>query len=140
MKTKLAALLAAGLAFAGCHSNTVNSVENAQKDGQRSMIADQRVVTDSKLSREVSVIGANTAMTPGGVLKAQVELVNRTKSLTRFAYRFEWFDANGMQINNVLSGALIPDQIEGGESKFISALAPTPACKDFRLKLMKVDN
>ena len=134
MKTKIAALFAVALAVAGCH-DTMNSVENAQKEGQRAMISDLRVITDSKLNRTVSVVGLNTVMTPGDVLKVQVELVNRKKSLTRFAYRFEWFDINGMQIESVMSAA-IPDQIEGGESKFISGVAPSPACKDFRLKLI----
>jgi len=142
MKTKLAGLfaIAAALAVAGCHSNTVNSVENAQKSGQRTMLADQRVITDTQLARSVSVFGVSTAMTPGGVLKVQVELANRTKSLVRFAYRFEWFDANGMQVDNVMSATVVPDQIEGGEGKFISAVAPNSASKDFRLKLLKVDN
>ena len=135
MKTKLVVIGAAALAMVGCH-NPMNSVENAQKEGQRNMIADQRVVNDTGLNKAVSVVGVNTAMTPGGVLKVQVELLNRTKSLHRFNYRFEWFDANGMQINSVMT-AVIADQIEGGESKFISAIAPTPACKDFRLKLLE---
>lgn len=135
MKTKLAGLFAIVLAVAGCH-NPINSVENAQKEGQRNMVADQRVVTDTGLNKSVSVVGINTAMTPGGVLKVQAELLNRTKSFHRFSYRFEWFDANGMQINTVTS-SVIADQIEGGESKFISAIAPTPACKDFRLKLLE---
>jgi uncharacterized protein YcfL len=135
MKTTFIALFAVVLAVAGC-KNPINSVENAQKEGQRNMIADQRVVSDSGLNKSVSVVGVNTAMTPGGVLKVQVELLNRTKSFHRFSYRFEWFDANGMQINNTLS-AVIADQIEGRESKFISAIAPNPACKDFRLKLLE---
>jgi uncharacterized protein YcfL len=138
MKTKLAALIAAVLAAAGCHTNTVNSVENAQKSGQRYMIPDQRVVTDMSLNHKVSVVGVNTAMTAGNVLKVQVELLNESRKLTRFAYTFEWFDAKGMQINNVTS-ATIADQIEGRESKFISGVAPTPACTDFRLKLIKVN-
>lgn len=138
MKTKLAALFVAALTVAGCHTNTVNSVENAQKSGQRYMIPDQRVITDISLSHKVSVVGVNTAMTPGNVLKVQVELLNQTRKLTRFAYTFEWFDANGMQINNVTS-ATIADQIEGRESRFISAVAPDPACTDFRLKLIKVN-
>jgi len=135
MKTKLAALFVVALALGGCH-NPINSVENAQKEGQRTMISDQRVVTDSGLNKSVSVVGINTAMTPGGVLKVQAELLNRTKSFHRFSYKFEWFDQNGMQLTTVLS-ATIADQIEGGESKFISAIAPTPACKDFRLKLLE---
>lgn len=134
MKKRFAGLCLIVLAVAGCHS-TVNSVENAQKQGQRTMIADQRVITDSALDRSVSIVGVNTAMTPGGLLKVQVELQNRTWSPQNFNYRFEWFDINGMQINNVMS-ALIPDRIEGGESKFISAVAPNMDCKDFRLKLI----
>ena len=138
MKTKFAALFVAALTVAGCHTTTVNSVENAQKSGQRYMIPDQRVVTDLSLNRKVSVVGVNTAMTPGNVLKVQVELLNEGSKLQRFVYTFEWFDANGMQINNVTS-ATIADQIEGRESKFISAVAPTPACTDFRLKLIKAN-
>jgi uncharacterized protein YcfL len=137
MKTKLAVLFVVTLVAAGCHS-TVNSVENAQKTGQPNMIPDQRVVTDMSLNRKVSVFGVNTAMTPGGVLRVQAQVVNRTKSLQRFTYRFDWFDANGMQINNV-SSATIADQIDGGETKFISGVAPTPACKDFKLQMIKID-
>ena len=139
MKTKFTALLALALGVAGCSHTPVNSVENAQKTGQRYMIPDQRVVIDQSLNRSVNVVGVNTALTAGDVLKVQVELLNRTRSLQRFAYTFEWFDATGMQINNALS-ATTADQIEGGESKFISGIAPNPACKDFRLKLIKVDN
>jgi uncharacterized protein YcfL len=137
MKTKIfLPLIGIGLlALTGC-TTTVNSVENAQKSGQREMVADQRAITDSSLKKKVSIVGVNTSMTPGGLLKVQVELQNRTRSLQRFNYRFEWFDANGMQVNNVTS-ALLPDQIEGLEDKFISGVAPTPNCKDFRVKFIE---
>lgn len=129
--------LAAVLAVV-CGCTTVNSVENANKEGQRNMVSDARVITDTVLNRRVSVVGVNTAMTPGGLLKVQVELQNRTRSLHRFLYRFEWFDANGMQVNNVIS-AQIPDQIEGGETKMISSIAPTPNCKNFRVKFIAAE-
>jgi uncharacterized protein YcfL len=135
MKTKLAALAGLMLALAGCH-NSMNMVENAQKSGQRNLVADQRVITDMGLGNAVSLVGVNTAMTPGGFLKVQVELLNRTRSLHPFTYQFEWFDADGMQVNAGLS-PVVADQIAGGESKFISAIAPTMACKDFRLKLQE---
>src|ERR1039458_4702126 len=96
MKTsKLFFLLLAGgaLALSGC--TTVNSVENADKQGQRQMVTDQRAITDASLDRKVSIVGVNQSMTPDGLLKVQVELQNRTRSLQRFNYRFEWFDANG---------------------------------------------
>ena len=141
MKTNIFLPLAAAgfvaglLAVSGCKTS-VNSVENAQKTGQRSMVADQRAVTDTGLAKKVSIVGVNTAITPGGFLQVQVELLNTTRSLARFNYRFEWFDANGMQLTTVAS-AVIADQIQGGEDKFISAVAPTPACKDFRVKLIE---
>jgi uncharacterized protein YcfL len=139
MKTRILLPLgfAAGLiVLSGC--TTVNSVENADKEGQRNMIADTRAVTDASLNRKVNIVGVNTSMTPGGLLKVQVELQNRTRSLQRFLYHFEWFDASGMQVNNVLS-ASIPEQIEGQEDKFISGIAPTPNCKDFRVKFIEAN-
>jgi uncharacterized protein YcfL len=123
------------LAVSGCKTS-VNSVENAQKTGQRSMVADQRAITDGSLKKKVSIVGVNSAMTPGGFLKVQVELLNTTRSLQRFSYHFEWFDAAGMQIT-MLTTVEIPDQIQGGEDKFISSMAPTPACRDFRVKFIE---
>ena len=138
MKKTLYQLIAAGLLVigAGFSTNSMNSVENAQQEGQRHMVADQRIVSDASLNNKISVVGVNSAMTPGGMLKVQVELLNKTKSLQTFNYCFEWFDTNGMQIT-YLSMAVIPTVIEGGESKFIQTVAPTPACKDFRLKLIE---
>ncbi len=125
------------LAMTGC-GTTVNSVENAQKEGQRNMVADQRVISDPGLNRHVNIVGVNTAMTPGGLLSVQVELENRSRSQHRFNYQFEWFDANGMQVSSIIS-AVTPAQIEGKESKYVSSIAPTPGCKDFRLKLIDAD-
>jgi len=133
----LSFVLAAGaLALNGC--STVNSVENAQREGQRNMISDQRVITDAGLNRKVAIVGVNSAMTPGGLLKVQVEVENHTHSPQRFLYHFEWFDANGMQVNNIVS-ASVPEQIEGKESKFIYSIAPNPSCRDFRVKFIEAD-
>ena len=139
MKTRILLPLGfvAGLiVLAGC--TTVNTVENADKAGQRNMVADTRAVTDASLNRKVNIVGVNTSMTPGGLLKVQVELQNRTRSLQRFLYHFEWFDSNGMQVNSLLSASL-PDQIEGQENKFISGIAPNPNCKDFRIKFIEAN-
>jgi uncharacterized protein YcfL len=125
---------AALLASSGC--TTVNSVENVQKNGQPQMVADERVITDPSLDRKVSIVSVNQARTPGGLLKVQVELHNGTRSLQHFMYHFEWFDAAGMQVNNVLSTP-IPDQLEGEENKSIFGLAPRPDCTDFRVKFIE---
>ena len=119
------------LLLAGCGG--INTVENAQKEGLRQMVTDQRVINDVSLARKVAIVGVKSAMTPGGLLKVQVEVENQTASRRRFGYRFEWFDANGMQVANVLS-ATIPEQLEGKESKFIYSIAPNADCRDFRVK------
>ena len=140
MKTsKLFLLAVAGsaLVFAGC-TTTVNSVENGQKEGQRNMVTDQRVITDGSLNRKVAIVGVNTAMTAGGLLKVQVEVENHTRVLQRFLYRFEWFDADGMEVRNILS-ANVPEQIEGKESKMIYSIAPNPSCRDFRVKFIEAN-
>jgi uncharacterized protein YcfL len=136
MKTGIYLTLAGALLLtvSGCKTS-VNSVENAQKTGQRQMVSDQRAVTDKKLYNRVSIVGVNSAMTPGGFLKVQIELLNNTRSPQQFSYHFEWFDANGMQITT-LAPVEVPDQIQGGEDKFISSLAPTAECRDFRVKFI----
>jgi len=132
-------ILAVGaVALAGCSTPTVNSVENTQKVGQPYVINDTRVITDTSLAKSVAIVNVNTITTPAGFLKVQVQLKNRTYSPARYLYHFEWFDINGMQVNNIVS-ASIPDQIEGGETKFISGIAPNPDCKDFRLKFIAAD-
>lgn len=137
MKTKIATLLLAAVAFAGCESSpSVNTVQNAQTVGRPNYIQDRRIITDKPFSHAVAVIALNTAMTSGDLLKVQVELLNRTGSIQRYSYSFEWFDVNGMQVDGSLT-TVNPDQINPGESKFISAVAPSPACRDFRLKLLR---
>src|SRR5208283_361110 len=138
MKTGIFPALAGALlvVVSGCKTS-MNSVENAQKTGQRQMVADQRAVTDKSLANRVSIVGVNSAMTPGGFLKVQIELLNNTRSPQRFSYHFEWFDASGMQITT-LAPDEVSDEIQGGEDMFISGLAPTPECRDFRVKFIKI--
>ena len=126
---------ALALAVTGC-GTPVNSVENAQKEGQRNMVADQRVISDPGLNRHVNIVGVNTAMTPGGLLSVQVELQNNSRSQHRFNYQFEWFDANGMIVETSTS-IWIDRRIQGGETISITALAPTENAKDFRIKMIE---
>jgi uncharacterized protein YcfL len=132
-----ASLLATCLVFTGCQTS-VNTVSR-EPPAQRQMVTDKRVITDAGLGRKVYVIGVAEAPTPGGMLQIQVEVWNRTGSAQRFNYWFEWFDSNGMQVNPT-STAKIPCLLEGGETRLLSSVAPTPLCKDFRVKFMEAKN
>ena len=132
-----ACLLGGTLVFTGCQT-TVNTVSR-EPPAQRQMVTDKRVLTDASLAKKVYIVGVAEAPTPGGVLQIQVEVWNRTRSAQRFNYWFEWFDSNGMQVNPT-STAKIPCLIEGGETRLLSSVAPTPLCKDFRVKFIEAKN
>lgn len=134
--TSLWKVLPLGLALLTPACESVNSTEPARAVGQKEMIADKRITTDPSLGRRVKIVGVNTSESPEGYLKVQVELQNTTRSLQHVNYRFEWFNLQGMEVTANAS-AFIPKQLEGGESIYVSAMAPSTVAKDFRLKLIE---
>ena len=130
-----AALLASVLLTGGCKT-TVNTVESAQPTAKKEMVADKRVITDSSLASKVYVVGVNEAKTPGGLIQIQLEVVTQTSSRQRFTYHVQWFDAAGMQLSST-TAAILPCVIEGKETRYLSAVAPHPACKDFRVQFLE---
>ena len=125
-----------GLFFAavvGCSS--VNTVENADFGSGAKMVSDKRIITDDGLDDIAYIAGVNDSNSSAGLLKIQVELVNRTQSARNFNYCFEWFDGDGMLIASP-EPIWITSSIDAGESKYVSAVAPSAKARDFRLKLL----
>jgi uncharacterized protein YcfL len=131
-----AALLAGALMVGGCKTTTVNTVERATPTAQKQMVADKRVLTDTSLAEKVYVVGVNEAVTPGGLIQVQLEVFNTTTSRKRFNYSFQWFDMNGMLMGPT-TASIVPCVIEGKETRYLSSVAPTLACKDFRVKFIE---
>ncbi len=128
-------VLTFALASLLCACDTVNMVEPANPASQREMLSDKRIITDSSLDDIAYVAGVNTARNSAGLLKVQAELVNKTTAYRNINYKFEWIDKSGMQVSAPTS-TWISLPIEGGESRFVSAVAPNKNVVDFRLKLM----
>ena len=145
MKTRTTQIVAGSilvvsmLLAGGCKTTTVNTIENAQPAAKKEMVSDKRIITDSSLAKKVYVVGVNDAKTPGGLLQVQLEVVNQTSSRQRFTYHVQWFDAAGMQLSST-TAAILPCVIEGKETRYLSAVAPHPACKDFRVQFMEPSN
>ena len=118
-----------------CGCSTVNMVEPANKQGQKQMVNDKRVITDSSLDDYAYIAGVNTAIVSGNLLKVQVEIVNSSTAYRSVNYQFSWFDEQGMEVSGVTSPWQVLT-IEGGERKYISAVATNPRVKDFSLKLL----
>jgi uncharacterized protein YcfL len=138
MKTFLATLsLAAGAALlVACRTTSINTLEPAQPAVQREMISDKRVLADSSLRKHLRILGVNTATDTAGFLKIQVEAYNATRSLKTFTYRVEWFDERGMIIS-LPTAAAIPRSLEGRQTGYITATAPTERAKDFRISFLE---
>lgn len=117
-----------------CACSTVNTVERADPVGQKKMVTDKRIITDGGLDDYAYIAGVNEGVA-SGLLKIQVEIVNSSTAYRSVNYKFSWFDENGMEVSSVTSpwGTI---NIEGGETKYISAVAPSPRVKDFSLKLL----
>lgn len=130
------AALGALSALTGCRSTSVNTVEPASQAGQTQMISDQRVLTDQSLNNIVRIIGVNTATGAEGFLKVQVQVENRTRKVRSFTYRVQWFDENGMIIDSPTRTAR-PRTVEAREVAVITATAPTPRAKDFKMMFLE---
>ena len=124
------------LVATGCKSTSVNTVAPASQAGQTQMISDQRVLTDQTLNNIVRIVGVNTATGAEGFLKIQVQMENRTRKARSFTYSVEWFDENGMIID-LPTGVARPRTIEAREVLVVTATAPTPRAKDFRIKFLE---
>ena len=124
------------LVATGCKSTSINTVAPASQAGQTQMISDQRVLTDQTLNNIVRIVGVNTATGAEGFLKIQVQMENRTRKARSFTYSVEWFYENGMIID-LPTGVARPRTIEAREVLAVTATAPTPRAKDFRIKFLE---
>jgi uncharacterized protein YcfL len=144
----LGSLAAASLIFCGCQ-NSVNTIENADKNMTPNVIRDTRFVTDGYLRDRLALTRIITSETANGLMQAQVEAINvRTGVLDQFwssatdenpyriRYKFTWFSSDGMEVESIMSdwhdATVIP-----GETVYLRSVAPTKACKDFKVSIQE---
>ena len=136
----LSTLVLGGLALAGSGCNTtshqVNTVEPANPAYVRRNIEDKRIVRDSTTARAVAVLNVIEGSTPDNLLRIGVEVQNNRKKSFRFNYRFDWFDSQGFPVSTPAS-TMVSQQIEGGQILVLTAVAPNPGVRDFRLSIQE---
>ena len=136
----------AALCLTGCQ-NTVNSVENADKNAVVNQIRDSRVITDRFLRDRLQLHSVRTARTEAGLLRVEVAATNARTGIFsqlwsvltgenpyRFDYIFHWQDANGMTVPTPLSG-WCTESLYPRETVFLQAVAPSVVCQDFILEV-----
>ena len=139
------------LLLTGCQ-NTVNSVENAEKNMTPNVIRDSRFITDGFLKDRLALKNVTLSRTSEGFMRVQLEVVNiRTgvfsqmwSSMKRdnpykIQYKFDWFTKDGMAVDSILSTwqnqTVIP-----GETAYLQSVAPTKECYDFKISLKEANS
>ena len=130
LATALVVLIAIGAG--GCESATTVTTGSPTAD----QVAHTRVVRSPGLATEVAVESVQ-AFEQGGVLMAQVTVRNRGGSMRTFRYRFDFFAADGMQVDPT-GGVWKQRTIQPGETMVVSQVAGSAKAADFRLTLAPV--
>ena len=142
---------AAAMMLAACQ-NSVNTVENADKNMTPNTISDARFVTDGFLKRRLALQSLTTGRTADGFMRAQLEVVNvRTGAFAqawsdltdenpyKIRYRFTWFTEDGMAVNNTVLADWQDATIIPGETLYLQSVAPYKNCNDFKISLREAD-
>ncbi len=140
MKSKigiLASAVALSLVLSSCN-NPVNTVENADKNYERDFIRNKRVEANEYLAKKVQIDSVDSEDLPGGLMKAQVTVRNVKRADLKMAYRFQWFNASGMEVSTSAQPWLEKILI-GGEVVYLSSVSPNPTCKDFKILMKEMD-
>lgn len=134
-----AAVMIAALGLAGC--STTAGVETTGKmawDEQGARTLEKNVLfSNSGLKGDIQIVDVKSAMA-GDIMRAQATLRSKDRDTLPFQYRFDWYDAGGVEINSG-AGSWKPLILYGRESKTIQAVAPDPRAKEFKLKIREPD-
>jgi uncharacterized protein YcfL len=94
--------------------------------------ADQRYLLAPELERILQVEKVHLTNSPGGFLKIQVNVMNKTQAPQWFAYRIDWFDQDGARLP-LADKEFTPWMLLAGEKSLIAATAPAPSAVDFEI-------
>lgn len=127
------------LAFVGCTGVSVNTVENAHKSAAMRIVADTRIDTDPHLADDFGVVRLNTAETPAGFMRVQVEMENFTRDRMTVNGCLEWYDDQAMFVGTA-GGGWQQYRFEPRESRSYVFVAPARNVRDFRFKLQETED
>lgn len=130
----LPVIVVAMLWSVACES--VNTAERAEPIAVSDPVALKKVEPDFSLRQQVQIVSANQGVA-NDLLRVQVVVRNNWALRKGFNYRFEWYDANGMQVETSRTAAWKTARLQPKESITLTGIAPSPSVVDFRLKLVE---
>ena len=128
-------LLAAGCAREPQYVPSVNTISNANTSAQIKYVADKRVETDPYLSQQLGLTEIRESTTNDGYKRIQVFLKNFSGNTYVIMYRFNWYDANGVEVENPDNEMWKRKIIAAGDDVALTSVAPGKSCGDFKLRM-----
>ena len=127
--------------MAGCVKETpsVNTIANADVSANIKRVVDQRVETDQILAQYLFLTEIRESQTNDGYKRIQVFLKNYSGSTYKVMYRFNWYDENGVEVENPDNEMWVRKMVVTGDDLTLTSIAPSKKCKDFKLRLKAVN-
>lgn len=118
------------LALSGCATAGLRA-------GDSSLTNDPYVIVDSpSFGNQISIVKVAHDFV-GQVMRANITIQNNRSRSLQIQYRISWFDANGMEIDG--QGKPYRDVvIEGKDTINVTGVAPSPAAKEFKIRVRKL--
>ena len=141
--SKLFFLLVALVLLAGCTKEapyvpSVNTISNANTSANIKRVADRRIETDQYLSQFLCLTEIRESKTNDEYKRIQVFLKNLSGTTYTVMYRFNWYDNNGVEVENPDNEMWVRKIIVAGDDITLTSVAPSKNCQDFKLRLKAV--
>ena len=95
------------------------------------------VFNNRSLAGDIEIADLKSARV-GDLMKAQASLRSKSRDTIPIQYKFDWYDAQGMEIA-ANTGAWKPLLVYGRETRTIQGVAPDPRAHEFKLKIRESD-
>lgn len=115
----------------------VMTLVNAYDKARIQHIAFKQVALD-ELADQVAVSDVRRSKTNDGYDRVQVFLKNFADARMKIRYRFNWTDADGVEVRDPDHDAWERMVIDPGDDATLTSIAPTKNCYDFKLRLRRI--
>lgn len=102
------------------------------------VVKDNRFVFDGFQAQSVAVQDVRCSKTRDGFEKVQVFVKNLTTDPIRTRYRFNWQDANGVEVVDPDHDGWEKETLIPGDEGVFTSIAPRKDCVDFKMRMSTV--
>jgi len=97
-----------------------------------------KVILDKQAESNIQVQKVHSEFLPTGLIKAVISLKNTSDKPFKFSYKFIWLDKKELPVK-LPAETWKEKVIMSGDIAELSAIAPNPGCRSFKLKLTTLE-